>query len=402
VLRIGREAAFAPLVAFAILAACSVAAPPATTLAPSDAEAADAGLTPKDHSPQSRGAPPLTVPEDAGADTTIDADVAAWHIVGRTDTRDPRGPKLGYSGTEIRARFAGTGLALVVRQERLGHFDVWLDGARASGMTVPSGEAVHEVVSGLPFGAHDVVLVKRTETFVGVTQLLAVVPTDGGTLVPTPAPSRRRIEVIGDSITCGFGVLGSDASCAFSPETEAEPLAWGALAARELGALHTSIAVSGIGVYRNYDGDTAGTMPEVYDRAIADDPSSAWDHSFVPEVIVVNLGTNDFAGGKGDPGPAFRDAYEIFLAHLRALHAEASIVVASSPMLSGTNRLLARDYIDQAIVGRHEAGDRKITLLDLGEQDPADGLGCGYHPSVATQAKMAAKLVNHLRITLGW
>lgn len=85
---------------------------------------------------------------------------------------------------------------------------------------------------------------KRTETVAGVTQLVGFV----GTLVPTPEPVGRRIEVIGDSITCGFGVLGADQTCPFSPSTEAEPRAWGALASKELGAMHMATAVSGIGV----------------------------------------------------------------------------------------------------------------------------------------------------------
>ncbi len=338
---------------------------------------------------------------DASDSSTLP--VAPWHIIGRVDTDDPAGARFGYPGTEIRVRFLGSGLYVTLEQRRLGHYDVWIDGVPAPApLLVTEGERTYEVAVGLVAAEHDVALVKRTETFVGVTRLLAISATSDGTIVPSSLPNTRRIEFVGDSITCGFGVLGTDATCAFSPETEAEPLAWGAVAARELGALHTTVAISGIGVYRNYGGETTSTMPELYGRTIAEDPSSSWDHSFVPDVIVVNLGTNDFAGGKGDPGPVFEEAYESFLRQLRDIHPRSHIVAATSPMLSAANHQASRAYIDAAIAARRASGDQAVTLLDLDEQNPADGLGCGYHPNVATQAKMAAKLVDHVQSVLGW
>lgn len=336
---------------------------------------------------------------ESGPAPGVQGEVAPFHIIGRIDARDAAGPRLGWPGTEIRARFAGASLSLVLEDTGASHYDVSVDGGGATLLIVTGGAQPYEVAGGLAPGEHDVVLTRRTETITGVTQLLGFV----GTLVPSPLASGRRLELVGDSITCGFGVLGADETCPFSASTQSEPLAWGAIAAKQLAAQHMVTAVSGLGVVRNYGGDTTDTMPERYDRALANDASSTWDHrAFEPDVIVVSLGTNDFAGGKGDPGPGFEVAYARFLAALRAKHPQARIVAATSPMLSGDNRTKLHAYVAGAIAARLAEGDAKISLVDIAEQSEADGYGCGYHPSVTTQKKMAAQLVAHVKAILGW
>lgn len=338
--------------------------------------------------------------EDPGVDAGVaHVEGAMYYIVGRFEAGSGSGPRIGWSGTQIRARFSGEGIGLVLADTGVSHYDVSIDGAAPTLLVVSGGARTYAVASGLAPRQHDLVVTKRTESLTGVTELAGFV----GALVPSPAPSGRRIELVGDSITCGFGVLGADATCAFSPETESEPLAWGAIAAKELGAMHVVTAVSGIGVLRNYDGTTEDTMPERYDRALADDPDSTWDHAaFAPDLIVVNLGTNDFAGGKGDPGPGFEEAYTRFLAALRDKHPAAWIVVATSPMLSGETHARHWAYLEGALAARRRAGDTKLSLLDLPEQSEADGYGCGYHPSTTTQKKMATRLVALVTSLLDW
>ncbi len=325
--------------------------------------------------------------------------VAPFHIIGRFDARDAAGPRLGWPGTEIRARFSGATLKVELADTGVSHYDVSVDGAPPTTLLVTGPRRPYVVAMGLAPGVHELVLTKRTETLTGVTQLFGF----DGTLVPSPVPSGRRIELIGDSITCGYGVLGGDGSCPFSPETEAEPMAWGARAAKQLGALRMVTAFSGLGVLRNFDGDTTETMPQRYHRALANDPDSVWDHqAFDPHVVVVALGTNDFAGGKGDPGPGFEAAYTELLATVREAHPNARIVTATSPMLSAANHTKLRAYVVAAIAARAAAGDPKITLVDVDEQRESDGYGCGYHPSASTQQKMAARVVAHVEALMGW
>ncbi len=123
-------------------------------------------------------------------------------------------------------------------------------------------------------------------------------------------------------------------------------------------------------------------MPERYDRALADDASSTWNHhAFEPDVIVIDLGTNDFSDGKGDVGPTFQTTYTAFLTTLRAKHAAAHIVAATSPMLIGDDRTRLRAYILGAIATRLAAGDANVSLVDIDQALGTDGYGCAYHPA---------------------
>ena len=66
-------------------------------------------------------------------------------------------------------------------------------------------------------------MIKRTEAFVGGTVTFSGFTVDGTLVSPTPAKSvnyDRKLEMIGDSITCGYGVLGTSPSCSFSAQTE--------------------------------------------------------------------------------------------------------------------------------------------------------------------------------------
>ena len=88
-----------------------------------------------------------------------------------------------------------------------------------------------------------------------------------GALMDPPAGAGRLIEVIGDSISCGYGNLGTlaDTEC-FTTESHWDT--YESIAARALGAEVSTIAASGRGIIRNYGGDTGGTMPMLYERTI--------------------------------------------------------------------------------------------------------------------------------------
>jgi len=188
-------------------------------------------------------------------------------------------------------------------------------------------------------------------------------------------------------------------TCGFSPDTEAETHAWGATSSRMLGAQHVAIAYSGKGLYRNGDGSTTDIIPDLYDRVIADDASSHWDFlGYVPDAVVVNLGTNDYAAG-GDPGSAFEDAGTTFVGQLRAHWPSAWIVLASSPMLGDTEQTTQRAHLHAIATA---SGDARVSVLELEPQAASDGYGCDYHPSEATDDLMATALVAELHARLGW
>lgn len=356
--------------------------------APASSGAKDAGVT---------DAPVVVTDKDA--DSAPPVSLEPYRIVGRFDSRDPAGPRFGWPGTQVIARFTGDTISVDLADTTgEDQFDVSIDGKEPTLLDVDQQEKkTYELAKGLGAGEHTLVLTKRTESSVGETQLVKI----NATLVGTPPPPSRRIEMVGDSITAGYGVLGADETCGFSPETEDEPLAWGALAAKELNAVHASIAWSGIGVYEDDEDNRTNQMPERYKRALATDPASTWTASlFEPDVIVIGLGTNDFAGDP--PGDSFGAKMTEFVAAVRAAHPSSNIVLATSPMLEDQNKADQKKAFEATIQARKTAGDTKVTLLDIDTTTEAEGFGCDYHPSKATQSRMSKALVAHVKPLTGW
>ena len=332
--------------------------------------------------------------------------MAEVHFIGRF-TNEAAGPRFAWPGSTIITRFSGTGLDVRLADAGTNHFAVVIDDGPPSDLATSSAQETYTIASNLPPGEHTVLLEKRTETFVGAVQFKGFVTPSGGALVPTPEPFVRKIELIGDSITCGYGNTGAGPLCSFSHETEDEYMAYGAIASRKLGAAHVGISYSGIGVYRDYNGATQEQMPVRFNRTLGDDAGSTWDFSYIPDVVVVNLGTNDF--GQGDPGQAYVDALSGFLGKLRGHYPNAYLLCAVGSMLTdsyppGEMRLTkAKGYIQTAVDGRKAQGDTNVGFVDLGEQNQAvDGIGCDYHPSVATHQKMADKLVVAIQAAKNW
>ncbi len=107
-------------------------------------------------------------------------------------------------------------------------------------------------------------------------------------------------------------------------------------------------------------------MPERYRRALPERAASIWDFSrFVPDAVLINLGTNDF--GKGDPGAAFQSAYLKFVTDLRAHYAKARFYLALGPMLSGKDYEAAKAYLNGVSRESRRAGRREpraVTVCD--------------------------------------
>jgi lysophospholipase L1-like esterase len=322
---------------------------------------------------------------------------------GRFDTAGATRPSFSWSGSAMIARFQGTGATLRIDGSP-NQFTVIVDGnVAAQVLKVVSGTTSYPLATGLPAGVHDVVVWKRTEGNQGQNRFLGVDVT-GGQLQAPPAAPDRRIEIYGDSITAGYGMDGAGPSCPYTPDTENHYLTYAALTARELGAELHAIAWSGIGMYRNYNvtGASADAMPAVHARIIASQSNSTWDFArWQPHVVVINLGTNDYSTN-GDPGTPYETAYLGFVRSLRQKYANAHFVLAIGPMLDGTNLTTIKTRLQTVITTRSGEGDSKLSFLEFPVQQQADGYGCDWHPSPATNVKRATRLTAEIRTRLGW
>ncbi|HEV8063051.1 MAG TPA: SGNH/GDSL hydrolase family protein [Gemmataceae bacterium] len=319
--------------------------------------------------------------------------------VGRFDNSAPAGPSCAWSNSAVHLRFKGTALSVKLAENSENHWQVVIDGKPTSVIKSKGPGAVYPIATGLAEGEHSVELVRRTEAFAGKTQLLGFQLNAGGKLLPVPTPS-RRIEVIGDSISCGYGSEGKSEHEHFTLNTENAYETYGAIAARELGAEYVCIAWSGKKMWPD------NTIPSIYDRTLPEDAKSQWDFSkWIPDVVLINLATNDF-GQKVPDEKGWTDAYKSFLDRVRKNYPNAEIYVASGSMMgdSGENKQLStlKKYLAKIVADRRAAGDAKVHEIDFAMQNRKDGLGSDWHPSIKTHQIMAKKLVETLRQDLGW
>lgn len=317
------------------------------------------------------------------------------HFVGRFDVAGDGSAEFSWPGSEIAARVSGTEVSVDLSSSGTVYFEAWIDGVRGDPFLASGGTTTYPLATGLSAGEHEVRLIRRSEGFQGATTFHGFV---GAELVPSPPPYPHLIEFVGDSITCGYGALGDGPGCPFTPETESEPDAYAAVAARTLGVGHVSIAYSGIGLTQNYGGGTDGLMGERYEQVMPD--GAAWDFRYTPDVVVVLLGTNDF--WNGDPGTAFADAMDAFVMQVRGHYPSAEIFLATSPMIGGSDHDVHGGYLDDARARAMARGDMRVHRIEVPRQDAADGLGCDYHPSVATHAIDGAVVASAIRAVTGW
>jgi lysophospholipase L1-like esterase len=331
---------------------------------------------------------------------------------GRFDKRSPKEVRFAWVGGQIEARFSGrflraylTDAPVEAETRETDSITVVVDGGVPKTFALHEGSHIYPLVSASDAGPHHVVIWKRTEAQVGLVTFSGFDLEPRHALLPPPRPPAHHMEFVGDSITAGYGNEGANGACHWSAKVENNYLTFGAYAARELAASYTAVASSGKGVTRNYEARDDLTLPQVYDRLIPTEDDSPKAAASPADVVVVNLGTNDFFSSIPDER-AFTIAYQSFLAQLRSRHPTALLVIVLGPMLADDYpqpgaRTMMRKWLKAVQASREASGDEGVDFIEFW-YDPAEGVGCDFHPNVKTHARMGHELANLVRARLGW
>ena len=344
--------------------------------------------------------------------TTIGPFDPSVRILGRFDSTSA-GAVLSWPGTGAQIAFEGKSC-----QVRIGStgavVGVVVDGLAAADLKLvaPANDTLVSVAANLKPGRHVVELVKKTEPMVGVATLKGFVVDGKGSTLPQPAT--RRIEFVGNSITCGYGVLDSVKEHHFSAETEDFTATFAALSAKALGADLQVVAYSGKGLLRNYEGDNGPVVPALYSQSIYSETPKPWHFArWTPDVVVIDLGTNDFSRAPLPDSSAWESAWMAFLETIRKARGNVPVVLVNGPMLSDywPNDANGKPLPSLTKVRRHlrnvaaqakAKGFASVTVLDLAPNSPERGYGADWHPNRAQQALNGQELTAHLKKTLGW
>ena len=326
--------------------------------------------------------------------------------VGRVSFASGRYARYNYPGVQIRAVFQGTSLKMKMKPNS-GYYMVEIDEAKPFKTQCPENDSIMAIAEGLTQGVHNVTVTFVTEGLYHKPQFWGFVLDEGCSLPVPPRMPAHRIEFIGNSITCGFGIEGVNEKERFRYSTQNQYYTYEAITARNLDAECVVVARSGIGMYRNFSGKLLGDteiMPAVYPYTLFGMKDETWDFSqCIPDVVCINLGTNDTSA------PAyridlFRKNYMEFYHTLRNCYPNAKIVLLSGPMIkAGSKRETELNAaLDQVMNEAHENGDAEVYRFDMTPEDGSMGWGSAWHPSKKRHARMAEELTTFLQKITGW
>jgi len=310
------------------------------------------------------------------------------HIGGRVIANSDGSLNFGWPATYFESRFHGTAISVSVETtgDRL---QLLIDDTQKALLIQPGAASL--TIAGLTPGDHVVRLEKVTESQTGGSRFVGFYPAGGSTPLPAPPARARQIEFIGDSYTVGYGNTARGTNCT-RPEvhdlTDSQQ-AFGPTLARAVGADYRVNAYSGFGIVRNYGGSAAGqSMVLLYPRLKPDDT----DHldtdpgQWRPQVIVINLGTNDFstpvhAGEKWADKDAlaadYRTKYAGFARMLMAKQPQAHLILMGSDAFYDQVQQIAA-MLPRPVATLHFSG------LEM--------TGCDYHPSLKDDRTLAGSL----------
>ena len=314
--------------------------------------------------------------------------------IGRWDMTNPSAPRASWTYSLVTAKFRGT--AINARLKGGGYYQVVVDGQPTRVIGPKEGRDVYELAKGLSKGDHVVEIVRRNEgNWIAPLTFMGFQLEKDGKLLPLPPRSKRRILIIGDSISCGYGNEATRDE-GNPPDKENGYMTYGGIAARKLGAELQVVAWSGRKLYPN------NTMVELYDRALAMDNTPKADlMGWVPGVVLIDLGTNDFGNRQSLPDEkGWIEAYKGFIKTIRKTAPKAYIFVASGPMGTAAEW---DEWAKTVVANLNRAGDKNVAYLPFPTQDVnGDGIGGHWHPNLKTHAKMADRLIKEIQNAVGW
>ena len=350
-----------------------------------------------------RAKPSTTLPIEG---EVVKASHPLIQYIGRVSfAKNPDVASFNFPGTTIQAAFEGTSLKMVCRP-MTGYFMAQVDGCEPFKVGFNAErDSVVTVATALPKGIHQVKVMYVIEGLFRNPEFKGFVLDKGCKLVEAPALPERKIEFIGNSITCGYGVESIEMTDPFEDETENHWLTYANIVSDSLKAQHTSISRSGIGVYRNFDGPKSGSaenMPWQYEYTLFNKHDEKWDFAkYQPQLVCINLGTNDLSTNNYDI-QLYEKNYRMFLKTVRTKYPNAKIVLITGPMLGEKESGEQRTVLNRICKEANKKGDKEIYRFDFTFQTGDLGYGASWHPSKLQHRKMASELLPFLRKLMNW
>ncbi len=334
----------------------------------------------------------------------IPANHEAIRYVGRFDFSNPQEVRYDWSGVYFQFCFRSTECA--VKMSDLGHnyYNVFVDDQPVKVYDVKSDTTL-VVASKLGTQIHRVQIYKRTEGNQGLATFKGILLSKDGEMLPWKDIPTRKIEFIGNSITCGYGTEGLARTERWRPATENNYQSYAPIMARAFKADYHIVAHSGLGVVRNYgykEKVSPSAMPDRFNRVYDEKDQPLWNFKqWKPDVVVINLGTNDFSTQPFPDKAVFKAGYEKLIQEVRKQYNDLPIFCVVGPMIDEPCYSYVKEMVEDF---RSVYQKKNVYFVGIPNclMNPERDLGSDSHPNYSGQRKIAGHVLPVIASVLGW
>lgn len=308
-----------------------------------------------------------------------------------------------WSAAGFCVRFQGSGVKAKIASsapnaQNYSYLKVYVDGVEQTDILLDKTMQTVVLAEGLdPEATHTVEVRKRNSPRSSTAGVVGLELLDGEKLAPAEAKD-RLIEFVGDSLTVGYSAGDADrTSTAWSTAIEDGTKTYSKQVADALNAEYMVTAISGRGVVMNNDGGSGYLFPEIYPELdIYNRPGVAYDFAAQPDVIVINLGTND-ATNEGLDITAFQNGVSSFIKSVRQHNPNAYILWAYG-LRSDKKTAEVAAAIQAAIASVNAEGDAKVQYVPLALATQMHL----NHPTAAAYIPAGETLIEAISELTGW
>ncbi|WP_281336768.1 SGNH/GDSL hydrolase family protein [Flavobacterium eburneipallidum] len=325
-----------------------------------------------------------------------------FHYQGRIEKIEENKAILVGAASSISFDFKGNSCSISLQSlvDHQNYVSLELDGKYIGRIRIEKGEAKSFPITVTEKkNTHHLAIYKATEAANGGVLFAGTT----AQLIESTAPkNKKKIELIGDSITCGFGNDATTIPCGTGDwfDQHNAYLAYGPVLSRALNLDFVLSSVSGYGMYRNWNDEhlLEPIIPDVYENLYLNtDKSKLYDFKFQPDLVSICLGTNDLSDGDGKkPRLPFNEEKYVsnYIEFIKTVYKHAPntrIVVLNSPMVSGDRNVTLVKCLKKVIQAfENDTIHKKIELFEFQPMIPK---GCGYHPDMNDDKIMAEQLI---------
>ncbi len=323
-----------------------------------------------------------------------------------------------FKGRELTLKLVGDAAAEVPANDgNWARYAVYVNGIRTCEGLLDSVVKTVPVICGSEYSKEteaDIKFIKLSECAMST---LGVCPIEcDGEITPIPEKP-LKLEIIGDSITCGYGVDEYDPNINFKTATEDFTKAYSYKTAKLLDADVRAFSISGWGIVSGFVGSPdepphldqlippyykkLGFSYQRFDDRDGLAPQDI-DHdfkSYVPDLIVVNIGTNDnsWCTGHEDRYEKYVAEYAKFLETVHECNPTSKLLCIMGIMLDAIC-----PYVEKAAeLFRKNTGYEDIYTMRFTPHDGKLGFAADWHPSPATHDKTAKALAERIKKIVG-